>query len=195
MAVRLSARGRGGGQERITENILETTTTGGSVISRAAGGDGGGGGGGGGGWRGSGRDDCDGRELCVAVSGGLACVLELVQPLRHVAWAGRDITAAAALAAVFHGTGKKREVLRMTRVPLTWGRAAAAAAKGSRMGFDGAGGASDNRNGSTVTAAGTSATAEEEADEEAEDFLVMCDGGWFGWYRSYHRRFEVRKLW
>lgn len=163
--------------------LFEATNTGGSVIPRAAGGGG----------KGSGRDDCNGREFCVAVAGGLACVLELVHPLRHVAWAGRDTTTAAELAAVYHGAGKKREVHRMTRVPSTW-RCVAAAAKDSRMGCDDAGDASDYRNVSTVTAAGTPETAEEEGDGEAEEFMVMCDGGWFGWYRSYHRRFEVRRF-
>jgi len=185
MAVFLSAGGRGGHQEGIAKSLREATTTGGSVITRAAGGGGG---------RVSGRGYCDGREFCVAVSGGLACVLELVQPLRHVAWAGRDTTAAAALVAALHGTGKKREVLRMTRVHSTWRRAAAAAAAAeySRIGGDCAGDASEYPNASTVTAAGASGTFGEEAGGEAEDFMVMCEGGWFGWYRNYHCRFEVR---
>lgn len=127
-----------------------------------------------------GGQDCrgvGGRDFCVAVSGGLASVLELVQPLRHIEWAGRD-PGTPAVAVAPHGAGKKREVLRMARVPPTWRRAEIGVAVDGRKD-----GAHDHND---VTAA-----AVEDVDGEAEEFMVMCDDGWVGWYQSHHRRFEV----
>ena len=191
MAVSLSAGNRGGHHEEGTaETSLRASATGGGggVIATATRGGRGGGQDGGG----------DDREFCVAVAGGLACVLELVQPLRHVAWAGRDITVEAAMAAVDHGNRKKREVLRMARVHSTWRGVAAAAAEdssgGRSWGGGGAGGETEHHEFSTAAATSTLGAAGEELDEEAEEFMVMCAGGWLGWYRSYHRRFEVRNV-
>eukprot|EP00752_Nemacystus_decipiens_P008616 g7695.t1 len=102
-----------------------------------------------------------GRDCCVVVSGGLASVLELVLPLRHVGWAGRDTTPNTTSAGSEHG--KKREVLRMARVPSSWQRAALSIAQ----------------------------TVVDDVDGEAEEFMVMCSGGWLGWYQCHHRRFEL----
>lgn len=116
-----------------------------------------------------------GRDICVAVSGGLASVLELVQPLRHVGWAGRDTTPSTTFAAAAHG--KRREVLRMARVPSTWRRAAAKIVDSKHAGND--------HNAETVV---------DDVDGESEDFMVMCEDGWFGWYQCHHRRFEVSQI-
>lgn len=113
-----------------------------------------------------------GRDFCVVVSGGLASVLELVQPLRHVGWAGRDAVAETA-AAARHGAGKKREILRMARMPSTWRRAVAI---GDCKAAD------DEHSAEALV---------DDVDSEAEEFMVMCEDGWFGWYQSHHRRFEV----
>ncbi|CBN73996.1 hypothetical protein Esi_0009_0188 [Ectocarpus siliculosus] len=96
-----------------------------------------------------------GRDFCVAVSGGLISVLEVVEPLQHVGWVGRETTADLT-AGVYGGGGKKREVARMMRVPSVWRSA-----------------------------------REEDIDCAADDFMVMCDDGWFGWYHGYHGRFEL----
>ena len=40
--------------------------------------------------------------------------------------------------------------------------------------------------------ANTAEIVEDNVDSEADEFIVMCDGGWFGWYQRHHRRFEVR---
>ncbi|CAB1106295.1 unnamed protein product [Ectocarpus sp. CCAP 1310/34] len=58
-----------------------------------------------------------GKDFCVAVSGGLISVLEVVEPLQHVGWVGRETT--AALTSGGSG-GKKREVARIARVPSVW---------------------------------------------------------------------------
>lgn len=117
-----------------------------------------------------------GRDLCVAVSGGLASVLELVQPLRHVGWAGRDaVVSNTAVEAKAYG--KKREVLRMARVPSTWRRAAGIGeCKDAK--------AENGHNAETVV---------DDFDGEAEEFMVMCEDGWLGWYQCHHRRFEVSR--
>lgn len=99
-----------------------------------------------------------GRDFCVAVSGGLVSVLEVVEPLQHVGWVGRETTAALT-AGVYGGGGKKREVARMARVPWVWRSA-----------------------------------REEDVDCAPDDFMVMCDDGWFGWYHGYHERFEVSEI-
>ncbi|CAM9258655.1 unnamed protein product [Ectocarpus sp. 4 AP-2014] len=96
-----------------------------------------------------------GRDFCVAVSGGLISVLEVVEPLQHVGWVGRKTTAALT-AGVYGGGEKKREVARMARVPSVW-----RSARGK------------------------------DVDCAADDFMVMCDDGWFGWYHGYHGRFEL----
>lgn len=128
-----------------------------------------------------------GRDLCVAVSGGLASVLELVQPLRHVAWAGRDTGSKGNAAAALHGAVRKREIFRMARVPSTWRRAVA---------IEELKDADHNNNNDAAAAAAAEADAEtvvDDVDGEAEEFMVMCQGGWFGWYRRLHGRFEVSK--
>lgn len=121
-----------------------------------------------------------GRDFCVAVSGGLASVLELVQPLRHVGWAGTGTGSKTTPPAALHGVGKTREVLRMMRVPSTWRRAEAAAAAAIEERKD-----VDSDHNETVA---------DDVDGEADEFMVMCQDGWFGWYQSHHRRFEVRSF-
>ncbi|CAM9177663.1 unnamed protein product, partial [Ectocarpus fasciculatus] len=96
-----------------------------------------------------------GRDFCIAVSGGLVSVLEVVEPLQHVGWVGRETTTALT-AGVYEGGGKKREVARMARVPSVWRPATA-----------------------------------EDVDCAADDFMVMCDDGWFGWYHGCHGKFEL----
>ena len=117
-----------------------------------------------------------GRDFCVAVSGGLASVMELVHPLRHVGWAGRGTVTEAAPTTAPHGSEKKREILRMSRVPSTWRRA---------VGIEG------------CKAVGNDHYAEPlvgDVDGAAGEFMVMCEDGWLGWYQSHHRRFEVSWL-
>lgn len=99
-----------------------------------------------------------GRDFCVAISGGLVSVLEVVEPLQHVGWVGRETTTALTTG-IYGGGGKKREVARMARVPSVW----------------------------------RPATAEDD-DCAADDFMVMCEDGWFGWYHGCHGRFEVSEI-
>lgn len=134
-----------------------------------------------------------GRDFCVAVSGGLASVLELLQPLWHVAWAGRDTRMKKTLAAELHGAGMTREILRMARVPSTWRRAAAAAATVA-VAIEERKDTYNNHSAAFAAAASAAETAVENVDGGAEEFVVMCEDGWFGWYQSRHRRFMVSCL-
>lgn len=113
-----------------------------------------------------------GRDFCIAVAGGLASVLEVFQPLQHVGWAGRvtepaQAATTVALAEMLHSGGKRREILGMSRVPSAWRRAA--------------------------TAAATAEGQEHIVDNGGDDVVVMCGGGWVGWYHGCHGRFEVRE--
>lgn len=151
---------------------------------------------------GDGGGKCDGsnsgRDFCIAVSGGLASVLELVQPLQHIGWAGRD--ASATLAAESHGGGKQMgEVLRMARVPSAWRRTGLEAEEGQYPAFSSRPGGSSY--GSDVVSKGeydrivtAAGTVIENADDGAGGFMIMCEGGWFGWYHICHGRFEVSYL-
>lgn len=145
-----------------------------------------------------GNRSSSGRDFCVAVSGGLASVLELVQPLQHIGWAGRDTS--PMLAAVLHGIGKTREILRMARVPSAWWRAGAVVKagqafssrpRGESYGEDFAG----NGKHYCHAAAAETGTVSQDVDDGEGGFIVMCEDGWFGWYHSYHRRFEVNTVW
>lgn len=137
---------------------------------------------------GQGCQSVGGRDFCVAVSGGLASVLELVQPLRRVGWAGRDTGSTISMAPELYGAWKKREILRLVRVPSTWRRAGAATPLEGV--FEEQKNADDAHNDPT-TASSAAEAAVDDIDGEAEEFVVMCEDGWFGWYQSHHRRFEV----
>lgn len=147
------------------------------------------------------KDDAVGwKDICVAVSGGLISLLEVVSPLWHVG--------CASMRPEKSETG--REIQRMMRAPPAWakGLVGAVKVKGTTSATDigGArGGASSRgmRNASTssgivVTTPSNSFLETTDSAERAHDsgdtpgVLLLCDGGWVGWYRwSYN--FEVRR--
>lgn len=116
------------------------------------------------------KSGAGGRDICVAISGGLASVLEAVVPLWHVGWAGNRSTSSS-------GT---KNILRMTRSPPEWrglqtgkGDGRSNTSRGSTPAFE-----EGNRNAT-------------EYDDDGRGFFVMCEGGWLGWYHGCDGNFQV----
>lgn len=150
-------------------------------------------------------EDGGGRDVCIAISGGLISIVEMVVPLWHVGW-----------------TGRRSDVLRMSRTPDFWesttwpegragggGRAACDAFDGKyqsvsrRLSL-----ASDGSTGEAGFEAGTAPFERRRVDalvssaggdeitggmggNNASGFLFLLEGGGLGWFRSNHHTFEV----
>lgn len=149
------------------------------------------------------------RELCLAVSGGLISVLEVVAPLWHLHWAG----------AKSGGSDKRRNVLQMMRTPYGWGAKIEHALDADSDASVDVDLAEDSTSSETekegrvprgmavrpnVTSSGvgletpsnsvTDTTTDSDETRDPGDeagIIVLCDGGWVGWYRS-SPSFEVR---
>lgn len=141
--------------------VKSRTKAGTDGVSRV--GDGGGGGGGGGGGT---------RDICVAISGGLMSVLEVVAPLWHIGLAGEGA----------QESQERKQVLTMARAPCGWGNTA----------FEpGALSASTPTYGEgEIVLSGEGKAA---GNTNSCGFLVMCEGGWIGWYHG-SREYTVGNL-
>lgn len=118
-------------------------------VSHVGDGDGGGGGG--------------TRDVCVAISGGLMSVLEVVAPLWHIGLAGEGA----------QESQERKQVLTMARAPRGWGETALELRALSA---------------STPTYGEREIVLSEEGKAGGNTyscgFLVMCEGGWIGWYHG-----------
>ena len=103
------------------------------------------------------------KTVCLAISGGLVSVLELVEPL----WQFEKEPV------------KRREVLRMARTPRWWG-----------VGGKKKGGAAKRVRGSLAAKTDDHETIEGHGNRAG--FVVMSEGGWLGWYHGFYGTFDVR---
>lgn len=134
---------------------------------------------------------CEGKVMCLAVSGGLVSVLEVVEPLCHVGWAR----------ALSRRLLDKREILRMARIPCWWGATAQIGGRGV-TGKEKLQAKVPDNGGLLVACPANSVTgylAAEDVDSgtivgdgNRAGFLVMNESGWLGWYQGCNREFEVR---
>lgn len=130
------------------------------------------------------------KFMCLAISGGLVSVLEVVEPLCHVGWAR----------ALSRGLLDKRDILSMARMPRWWGALAQTGGWGVTGKEKFQAKAPDN-SGPLVVGAVDSVGGYHTAegldrrtifgDDDRAEFLVMSECGWLGWYQGYNGEFEV----
>lgn len=138
----------------------------------------------------SGHGGVGSRDFCVAISGGLVSVLEVVVPLWHVGWAGERSTTSS----------RDREILRIARTPSRWGALVPArsevenntAPRSTQRCEDRSGTEESTPRAGSSRGEETNYTAAKRGVHRGSGFIVMCEGGWVGWFHDHHRNLEVR---
>lgn len=133
---------------------------------------------------------CKRMSMCLAVSGGLVSVLEVVEPLCYVGWARERSRRFL----------NKREILSMVRTPCWWGALVQTGGQGATGKENLQEKVPDNSGplvvGTVNSVAGYLAAEGVDSGtilgvDDRAGFLVMSECGWLGWYQGYNGEFEV----